>query len=83
MIFRSTVAYGSFAVMAAILIVTAVIARRRRHNGIVITQLAVLRPWPRPPSCGSPTSRCTDRSGEVLPRIRTATLRGTQSSRRV
>ncbi|GGL21198.1 hypothetical protein [Planomonospora parontospora] len=42
MIFRSTVAYSSFAVMAAILIITAVIARRRRHNSILIMQLTAL-----------------------------------------
>ncbi|GAA4071078.1 hypothetical protein [Nonomuraea soli] len=42
MTFRSTVAYGSYAVMALILIVSAVIAWRRRRNGIVITQLTAL-----------------------------------------
>ncbi|MFC5822813.1 hypothetical protein [Nonomuraea insulae] len=39
MTFRSTVAYGSFTVMALILIVTVVAAWRRRRNGIVVMQL--------------------------------------------
>ncbi|MFF5206145.1 hypothetical protein [Streptosporangium sp. NPDC000396] len=38
MTFRSTVAYGSFTVMALILIVTVVAAWRRRRNGIVVMQ---------------------------------------------
>ncbi len=42
MTFRSTVAYGSYAVMALVLVVSAVIAWRRRRNGIVIMQLTAL-----------------------------------------
>ncbi|MFG1709812.1 hypothetical protein ACFLIM_42215 [Nonomuraea sp. M3C6] len=41
MTFRSTVAYGSYAVMGFVLIVSVVIARRRR-NGIVVMQLTAL-----------------------------------------
>ncbi|WP_327046556.1 hypothetical protein OG320_01230 [Microbispora sp. NBC_01189] len=42
MAFRSAVAYGSFAVMAAILIVSLVVGRRRGRNEIVIIQLTAL-----------------------------------------
>ncbi|MEV7803652.1 hypothetical protein AB0O28_11955 [Microbispora sp. NPDC088329] len=39
---RSTVAYGSFAVMASIMIASLVVARRRGRTGIVIMQLTAL-----------------------------------------
>ncbi|KAA9380466.1 hypothetical protein F5972_04735 [Microbispora cellulosiformans] len=42
MAFRSAVAYGSFAVMAAILIVSLVVGRRRGRHEIVIIQLTAL-----------------------------------------
>ncbi|MEQ4724039.1 hypothetical protein [Nonomuraea sp. B19D2] len=42
MTFRSAVAYGSFTVMALILIVTVVVAWRRRRNGIVVMQFVAL-----------------------------------------
>ncbi|MEV4298115.1 hypothetical protein [Microbispora rosea] len=39
---RSTVAYGSFGVMAAILAASLVVARRRGHRGVVVMQLKAL-----------------------------------------
>ncbi|WP_146103839.1 hypothetical protein [Nonomuraea solani] len=42
MTFRSTVAYGSYAAMALVLIVSAVIAWRHRRYGIVVMQLTAL-----------------------------------------
>ncbi|MGW4792867.1 hypothetical protein ACWEPC_10700 [Nonomuraea sp. NPDC004297] len=42
MTFRSTVAYGSFAVTALILVVTVVAAWWRRRRGIVVMQLVAL-----------------------------------------
>ncbi|WP_432923432.1 hypothetical protein ACQPZZ_26580 [Microbispora sp. CA-135349] len=42
MTLRSTVAYGSFAVVASILIASLVVARRRGRTGIVIMQLTAL-----------------------------------------
>ncbi|MBE3009692.1 hypothetical protein IL992_10880 [Microbispora sp. NEAU-D428] len=40
--FRSTVAYGSYTVVAAILAASLVVARRRGRNGIVVIQVPAL-----------------------------------------
>ena len=42
MTFRSQVAYGSYTAMSLVMIVSAVIGRRRRRDGIVVMQITAL-----------------------------------------